>query len=128
MQKVLSLLTLLSIAALPLTEAQAPTPRGSPTASATPKKQTEKAPRPTPAPVTIGSPPPLPPPKFPGSNTATVPAPTTQKGDKQVWVNTVTHLYYKEGSKWYGKTKHGKHMTEQDAIEEGDRPAKNDQQ
>jgi hypothetical protein len=69
----------------------------------------------------------MPPPKFPGSNTATVPAPATQKGNKQVWVNTATHLYYKEGSKWYGKTKHGKHMTEQDALEEGDRPAKNDQ-
>ena len=123
MHKLLSLLTLLSIAALPLTEAQAPAPRGSPTASATPKKQSKKAPNPTPVPVTIGSPPPMPLPKFPGSNTATA----TQQGNKQVWVNTATHVYYKEGSKWYGKTKHGKQMTEQDAIKGGDRPAKNDQ-
>ena len=123
MHKVLSLLTLLSIAALPLTEAQEPTPRASPTASTTPKKQSEKAQSPTPVPVTIGSPPPMPIPKFPGSNTTT----GTGQGSKQVWVNTATHVYYKEGSKWYGKTKHGKQMTEQEAIKEGDRPAKNDQ-
>ena len=66
----------------------------------------------------------MPPPKFPGSNTATA----IQRGNKQVWVNTATHIYYKEGSKWYGKTKHGKYMTEQDAIKQGDRPARNDQQ
>jgi len=69
----------------------------------------------------------MPLPKFPGSNTATAPAVAAQQGNKQVWVNTATHLYYKEGSKWYGKTKYGKQMTEQDAIKEGDRPAKNDQ-
>jgi hypothetical protein len=69
----------------------------------------------------------MPPPKYPGSNRATAPAAATQQGNKQVWVNTATHVYYKEGSKWYGKTKDGKHMTEQDAIKEGDRPSKNDQ-
>jgi hypothetical protein len=126
MNRLLSLLTLLSISALPLTEAQAPSPRGSPTASAT-KKQSKNVPGATPVPVTIGSPPPMPLPKFPGSNTAAAPAVAAQQGNKQVWVNTATHLYYKEGSKWYGKTKYGKQMTEQDAIKEGDRPAKNDQ-
>jgi len=46
----------------------------------------------------------------------------------QVWVNTETHVYHKEGSKWYGKTKKGKYMTEADAVKEGDKPAKNEKQ
>jgi len=37
-----------------------------------------------------------------------------------VWVNTSSHVYHKQGSRWYGKTKHGKYMSEQDAIKEGD--------
>jgi hypothetical protein len=32
----------------------------------------------------------------------------------------VHHVYHKEGSRFYGKTKHGKYMSEQDAIKEGD--------
>ena len=41
-----------------------------------------------------------------------------------VWVNTDSHIYHKEGSRHYGKTKQGKYMRETDAIKEGDRPAK----
>jgi hypothetical protein len=41
-----------------------------------------------------------------------------------VWVNTDSHVYHKEGSRFYGKTKKGKYMTEQEAIKEGDRAAK----
>jgi hypothetical protein len=41
-----------------------------------------------------------------------------------VWVNTTSHVYHKEGTKFYGKTKHGKYMSEADAIKEGDHPAK----
>ena len=41
-----------------------------------------------------------------------------------VWVNTESHIYHKEGSRFYGKTKQGKYMTEADAIKEGDRAAK----
>jgi hypothetical protein len=76
--------------------------------------------------------------------TKTLPAPATAKtpadrtppapqavqapggGAGQVWVNTETHVYHKEGSKWYGRTKHGKYMTEADAMKEGDHPAKNE--
>ena len=36
-----------------------------------------------------------------------------------VWVNTDTGVYHKPGSRWYGKTKQGKWMTEQDAIKAG---------
>jgi len=41
-----------------------------------------------------------------------------------VWVNTETHIYHKEGSRFYGNTTHGKYVSEADAIKEGDRPAK----
>jgi hypothetical protein len=47
-------------------------------------------------------------------------------GNGQVWVNSSTHVYHKEGSRFYGKTKHGKYMSEQDAIKEGDHAAKNE--
>jgi hypothetical protein len=43
-------------------------------------------------------------------------------------VNSETHVYHKEGSKWYGKTKQGKYMSEADAVKEGDKPAKNEKQ
>ena len=41
-----------------------------------------------------------------------------------VWVNGETHVYHKQGSRWYGKTKKGKYMTEAEALKEGDRPDK----
>jgi DNA uptake protein ComE-like DNA-binding protein len=45
-------------------------------------------------------------------------------GSGQVWVNLDTKIYHKEGDRWYGKTKHGKYMSEQDAIAAGYRAAK----
>jgi len=41
-----------------------------------------------------------------------------------VWVNTETKVYHLEGDRWYGKTKHGKWMTESEAIQAGYRKAK----
>jgi len=35
-------------------------------------------------------------------------------------------VYHKEGSRYYGKTKKGKYVSESDAIKEGDREAKRD--
>jgi hypothetical protein len=41
-----------------------------------------------------------------------------------VWINTDTGVYHKQGTRWYGKTKHGKYMLESDAIKAGYKPAK----
>ena len=42
-----------------------------------------------------------------------------------VWVNTSSGYYHQPASRHYGKTKHGKYMTESDAIRAGYRPARN---
>jgi len=41
-----------------------------------------------------------------------------------VWVNTDSGVYHKEGSRYYGKTKQGKYMTEADAQKAGYKPSK----
>jgi flagellar basal body-associated protein FliL len=41
-----------------------------------------------------------------------------------VWVNTDNRVYHKQGTRWYGKTKHGKYMLEADAIKAGYKAAK----
>jgi cytoskeletal protein RodZ len=51
------------------------------------------------------------------------PAPKPSPGAGTVWVNTDSGIYHKPGTKWYGKTKQGKYMTEADAKKAGYRPA-----
>ncbi len=53
---------------------------------------------------------------------ATPAQPPPAKG--MVWVNTETKVYHREGDRYYGNTKHGKYMTEADAIAAGYRAAK----
>jgi hypothetical protein len=41
-----------------------------------------------------------------------------------VWVSTETKVHHREGDRYRGNTKHGKYMTEADAIAAGYRAAK----
>lgn len=49
---------------------------------------------------------------------ATKPAPPASTRG-MVWVNTESGVYHKPGTRWYGKTKQGKYMTEADAKKAG---------
>ena len=55
--------------------------------------------------------------------TATV-VPRPQGGAGMVWVNTETKVYHQEGDRWYGRTKHGKYMSESEAMTAGFRASK----
>jgi len=59
----------------------------------------------------------------PATAATTAATPAAGGGHGLVWVNTETHVYHKEGSRFYGKTKKGKYVIEADAIKEGDRAA-----
>ena len=41
---------------------------------------------------------------------------TSRPAASTVWINTSSGYYHKPDSRHYGKTKHGKYMTESDAI------------
>jgi hypothetical protein len=41
----------------------------------------------------------------------------------QVWVNTRSGKYWEPGSRFYGKTKQGQYMSEEEALQKGYRPA-----
>ena len=57
-----------------------------------------------------------------GTNTqAAMKAPAPGGGHGKVWVNTETHTYHKEGSRFYGTTTKGKYMPEAEAIKEGNK-------
>lgn len=40
-------------------------------------------------------------------------------GKETVWVNTATGVYHKKGARYYGKTKEGKYMPEDEAVQAG---------
>jgi len=53
------------------------------------------------------------------------PRQTTQpQSQGKVWVNTATGVYHRDGDVWYGKTKQGEYMTEDEAIRAGYRLSK----
>jgi hypothetical protein len=60
----------------------------------------------------------------PGRAPSPGPQETTAPKAGMVWVNTDTKVYHREGDRFYGKTKHGKYMTESEAIQAGYRAAK----
>jgi hypothetical protein len=64
----------------------------------------------------------------PAPNSVSAGRPTTEQainpqapggGHGQVWVNTEAGVYHREGSPFYGTTRKGRYMTEQDAIQAG---------
>jgi hypothetical protein len=92
------------------------------------------APKTAPAPAPKTAAPPAPKTTAPpAAKTTAPPAPKTAAPEVaaqqppvkgMVWVNTATKVYHTEGDRYYGKTKQGKFMTEQDAIKAGYRAAK----
>src|SRR5271155_4665731 len=56
----------------------------------------------------------------------TAPQAQPSPGSGMVWVNLDSGVYHKEGTRYYGKTKNGKYMSEPDAIKAGYRAAKNE--
>jgi DNA uptake protein ComE-like DNA-binding protein len=85
---------------------------------------TTSSPPPPPAPA------PAPPPPSPAASASSAKAAPPEQGSPgngMVWVNTETGVYHKEGSRYYGKTKQGKYMSEADAVKAGYRPAKNNE-
>jgi hypothetical protein len=103
----------------------AASPAASPAASASPAKKSwfgrkstaSPAPTASPATAVVGS-------KKGPKNIEPVGTPVPGGGAGMVWVNSETHVYHKEGSKWYGRTKKGKYMSEQDAVKAGNRADK----
>src|SRR5215471_12583842 len=131
MRPLIALLTAAAFAAAPLVYAQQATPSPAASAATSPEKKHRKkaAPQQTgaSAPSPAASPAASPAPKKTSKAVPTPQATQAPGGGKGlVWVNTETHVYHKEGSRWYGRTKHGKYMSEADAIKEGDKAAKNE--
>jgi hypothetical protein len=54
--------------------------------------------------------------KAPSSTTAAAQKTSPTKNGGLVWVNTESGVYHRRGSRWYGRTRQGKYMTEADAI------------
>jgi len=134
--KFLALISVVGLATLCVVQAQSPTPSESPTASPSP---TEKAASPSPAESPTASPKAKPTPKKAKAERKARPTaspvptgraideavnpPAPGGGHHQVWVNTETGVYHREGSRFYGTTRKGKYMTQQDAIQAGYKPA-----
>ena len=144
--KFFALIVIIGFAGVCVARAQSPTPGKSPSPSPTPAKhravkkaQATAAAHPTPSPTSgkfnLGD---LFKPRTSGSTSAATGTPGPAKGAKAevasrspaaggghglVWVNTETHVYHREGSRFYGTTKKGKYMTEAEAIKEGSKAA-----
>jgi pyruvate/2-oxoglutarate dehydrogenase complex dihydrolipoamide acyltransferase (E2) component len=134
--KFVALISLIALGSLCVVRGQSPSPAESPAASPSPA---EKAASPSPAESPAASPKAKPTPKkakpTPRARPAASPSPAGRAIDEaanppapggghgQVWVNPETGVYHRTGSRFYGTTRKGKYMTEQDAIQAGYKPA-----
>jgi len=135
--KFFALISLIAFGSLCVVQGQSPAPSGSPAESPSPA---EKAASPSTGESPAASPKAKPARKKAKTEAkarpaAASPAPagrTTEEaanppasggGHGLVWVNTETHVYHREGSRFYGTTRQGKYMTEQDAIQAGNKAA-----
>jgi cytoskeletal protein RodZ len=105
-------------------------PQSSDQSDSTAKSKQKKSDRDTPSPAkpaaasatkssTPAATPPTPAPAKAAPSQQTPPA----NSSGMVWVNTDSGIYHKPGTRYYGKTKQGKYMTEADAIKAGYRAA-----
>ena len=60
------------------------------------------------------------------ASSAAAPQDQGTPGDGKVWVNLESKIYHRAGDRWYGKTKSGKYMTEDEANKAGYREAKHE--
>lgn len=108
----------------PMVTAGAAPPPQSP-ASARPSAPA-RMPPPNPAPNSMGTAPVNPAaarPATPPTPASSAPA-VTPPSKGMVWATPETKVFHREGDRWYGKTKNGKYMTEQEAIQQGYRETK----
>ncbi len=124
MKKLIALLIASAVYSVSSLLAQSATPGASPAASPSPAAHKHLK-KPAATPTTAASPA-VSPSSSTGNTAKAVPSGTVAPGGGPglVWVNSITHVYHKQGSRYYGTTKHGKYMTEADAIKEGDHAAK----
>ena len=94
---------------------------GTAPAASAKKSAKEEAPASQPSPTTPSQPTPAP-------SAKAAPSAVSQgtAGPGMVWVNLDSGVYHYEGSRYYGKTKNGKYMSEADAEKAGYHPAKNE--
>jgi hypothetical protein len=79
-----------------------------------------------PAPAASSQPTPVSPPARTPAKSATASSAQGNPGAGMVWVNLDSGVYHYEGSRYYGKTKTGKYMSESDATAAGYHAAKNE--
>ncbi|BCM90582.1 nuclease [Abditibacteriota bacterium] len=63
----------------------------------------------------------------PGASNEQHSSPSQQATGGQVWVNTKSGVYHYPGTRWYGNTKQGEYMSEQQALAQGYHAAGNGQ-
>jgi DNA uptake protein ComE-like DNA-binding protein len=95
----------------------APAPSNAPASSSA---APAAAPAPAPAPAASA------PSAAPAASAKSAPQAQPSPGSGMVWVNLDSGVYHKEGTRYYGKTKNGKYMSEADALKAGYRGAKNE--